>query len=149
MRSPPPSACCPSAKPSCTVQTRPPTRSRASTTTIVAPAAMSSRAAARPAKPAPATSTDTPSSDRTLSLYSEHVTRTRHSALGTGHRHSAPALGTRHRYVIYTPSMLVVLAFAAMSYAHPEQLVDTDWVAAHANDANVRVVDMRQSGFDA
>jgi thiosulfate/3-mercaptopyruvate sulfurtransferase len=45
--------------------------------------------------------------------------------------------------------MLVMLAFAAMSYAHPEQLVDTDWVAAHAADANVRIVDMRQSGFDA
>ena len=44
--------------------------------------------------------------------------------------------------------MLVMLAFAAMSYAHPEQLVDTDWVAAHAADANVRIVDMRQSGFD-
>jgi thiosulfate/3-mercaptopyruvate sulfurtransferase len=44
--------------------------------------------------------------------------------------------------------MIVMLAFAAMSYAHPEQLVDTDWVAAHAADANVRVVDMRQSGFE-
>ncbi len=44
--------------------------------------------------------------------------------------------------------MIVMLAFAAMSYAHPEQLVDTDWVAAHGADANVRVVDMRQSGFD-
>src|SRR5881394_2507736 len=41
-------------------------------------------------------------------------------------------------------SMLVVLAVA---YAHPEQLVETDWVAAHAADANVRIVDMRQSGF--
>jgi thiosulfate/3-mercaptopyruvate sulfurtransferase len=45
--------------------------------------------------------------------------------------------------------MLAMLAFAAMSYALPEQLVETDWVAAHAKDANVRVVDMRQSGFDA
>jgi thiosulfate/3-mercaptopyruvate sulfurtransferase len=44
--------------------------------------------------------------------------------------------------------MIVMLAFAAMSYAHPEQLVDTDWVSAHAADANVRVVDMRQTGFD-
>jgi thiosulfate/3-mercaptopyruvate sulfurtransferase len=34
-----------------------------------------------------------------------------------------------------------------VAYAHPEQLVDTDWVAAHAADANVRVVDMRQSGY--
>lgn len=36
-----------------------------------------------------------------------------------------------------------------MVYAHPEQLVDTDWVAAHATDRNVRVIDMRQSGYDA
>ena len=33
-----------------------------------------------------------------------------------------------------------------MAYAHPEQLVETDWVAAHAGDANVRIVDMRQRG---
>lgn len=43
--------------------------------------------------------------------------------------------------------MIAVVALLAMTYAHPEQLVDTDWVAAHAADANVRVVDMRQSGF--
>ncbi len=34
-----------------------------------------------------------------------------------------------------------------MTYAHPEQLVDTDWVAAHAADANVRIVDMRQASY--
>ena len=34
-----------------------------------------------------------------------------------------------------------------MTYAHPEQLVDTAWVAAHASDANVRIVDMRQNGY--
>ena len=28
--------------------------------------------------------------------------------------------------------MLVILALLAGVYAHPEQLVDTDWVAAHA-----------------
>ena len=28
------------------------------------------------------------------------------------------------------------------AYAHPEVLVSTDWVAAHANDANVRVVEV-------
>jgi thiosulfate/3-mercaptopyruvate sulfurtransferase len=39
--------------------------------------------------------------------------------------------------------MLPLLALLAATYAHPEQLVDTDWVAAHARDANVRVVDMR------
>src|ERR1019366_5970350 len=43
--------------------------------------------------------------------------------------------------------MLPVLALLAMTYAHPEQLVETDWVAAHAADANVRIVDVRQSGF--
>jgi len=43
--------------------------------------------------------------------------------------------------------MLPVLLVAAMTYAHPEQLVDTDWVAQHAGDANVRIVDMRQGGY--
>src|SRR5262245_34090770 len=43
--------------------------------------------------------------------------------------------------------MLTILALQLAVYAHPEQLVDTAWVAAHAADANVRVVDMRQSGF--
>ena len=28
------------------------------------------------------------------------------------------------------------------NYAHPEVLVDTDWVAAHAKDPNVRVVEV-------
>jgi thiosulfate/3-mercaptopyruvate sulfurtransferase len=46
--------------------------------------------------------------------------------------------------------MFSVLAIVAMTtYIHPEQLVDTDWVAAHSADANVRIVDMRQSGYDA
>lgn len=45
--------------------------------------------------------------------------------------------------------MLPLLVLAAMTYAHPEQLVDTAWVAEHGADANVRIVDMRQSGFDA
>ena len=43
--------------------------------------------------------------------------------------------------------MLATLAVLAMTYAHPEQLVETDWVAAHAADANLRIVDMRQNGF--
>lgn len=38
---------------------------------------------------------------------------------------------------------------AALTYAHPEQLVETAWVAAHARDANVRVLDVRRSGYDA
>jgi thiosulfate/3-mercaptopyruvate sulfurtransferase len=44
--------------------------------------------------------------------------------------------------------MLPTLALLAVAYAHPEQLVDTAWVAAHGTDANVRIVDMRQAGFD-
>jgi len=43
--------------------------------------------------------------------------------------------------------MLFLLALMAASYVHPEQLVDTDWVAAHSGDANVRIVDMRQNGY--
>jgi thiosulfate/3-mercaptopyruvate sulfurtransferase len=43
--------------------------------------------------------------------------------------------------------MFPLLALLALAYAHPEQLVETDWVAAHARDANVRIVDMRQSGY--
>jgi thiosulfate/3-mercaptopyruvate sulfurtransferase len=44
---------------------------------------------------------------------------------------------------------LSVVAVLAISYAHPEQLVDTAWVAAHASDATVRIVDMRANGFEA
>src|ERR1041384_4829259 len=43
--------------------------------------------------------------------------------------------------------MLLALALLAVAYAHPEQLVETDWVVAHARDANVRIVDMRMNGF--
>jgi thiosulfate/3-mercaptopyruvate sulfurtransferase len=43
--------------------------------------------------------------------------------------------------------MLLTLALVVATYAHPEQLVDTEWVAAHASDPNVRVVDMRQTGY--
>src|SRR5215212_9935970 len=45
--------------------------------------------------------------------------------------------------------MLPILVILALTYAHPEQLVETDWVAAHAADANVRIVDMRMNGFAA
>src|ERR1041385_8523803 len=41
--------------------------------------------------------------------------------------------------------MLPLLAMLALTYAHPEQLVETDWGAAHAKDANVRVIDMRMA----
>jgi len=43
--------------------------------------------------------------------------------------------------------MLALLALLATAYAHPDQLVETDWVAAHASDRNVRIVDMRQTGY--
>ena len=32
--------------------------------------------------------------------------------------------------------MMILLAAA---YAHPEQLVETDWVASHAHDATIRI----------
>ena len=32
-------------------------------------------------------------------------------------------------------------AAAQTSYAHPEVLVDTEWVAQHLNDPNVRIVE--------
>lgn len=44
---------------------------------------------------------------------------------------------------------LLALALAAQisGFARPDLLVDTDWLAAHLNDANVRVVDMRPRGY--
>src|ERR1700716_1732684 len=45
--------------------------------------------------------------------------------------------------------MILVLTFVALTYAHPEQLVETEWVAAHAADPAVRVVDMRRTGYAA
>jgi thiosulfate/3-mercaptopyruvate sulfurtransferase len=42
-------------------------------------------------------------------------------------------------------SLMVLLA--AATYAHPEQLVDTAWVADHARDPDVRIVDMRMTGY--
>jgi len=43
--------------------------------------------------------------------------------------------------------LLMIVLQAAAIYAHPEQLVDTAWVVAHATDADLRIVDMRQSGY--
>ena len=45
--------------------------------------------------------------------------------------------------------MFAPLLFAVIGYAHAEQLVDTAWVAAHARDADVRILDLRRSGFEA
>ena len=44
--------------------------------------------------------------------------------------------------------MLLMIALAALTYAHPDQLVDTDWVAQHGGDARVRIVDMRRTGYE-
>jgi thiosulfate/3-mercaptopyruvate sulfurtransferase len=50
---------------------------------------------------------------------------------------------------LYTSLMIsmLLLALAAASYVHPEQLVDTQWIADHAADPAIRIVDMRQSGY--
>ncbi len=45
--------------------------------------------------------------------------------------------------------MLPLVIVAALAYAHPELLVETEWVATHAQDAHVRVVDMRSNGYAA
>jgi thiosulfate/3-mercaptopyruvate sulfurtransferase len=45
--------------------------------------------------------------------------------------------------------MLHALLFAAaVGHVHPEQLVSAAWVATHAKDATVRVLDVRREGFD-
>ena len=43
--------------------------------------------------------------------------------------------------------MLPLLAILAVSYAHPEQLVEPEWVAGHVFDNGIRIVDMRQAGY--
>jgi len=43
--------------------------------------------------------------------------------------------------------MLMALMLMALGYAHPEQLVDTDWLAAHRSDRGVRIVDMRSRNY--
>ena len=43
--------------------------------------------------------------------------------------------------------MFPLLTLLAMTYAHPEQLLDTDWLAAHLSDPGLRIVDMRQRGY--
>ena len=40
-------------------------------------------------------------------------------------------------------------ATPAAAYVRPELLVETDWVATRANDPNVRIVDLRPTGYDA
>jgi len=47
----------------------------------------------------------------------------------------------------YNHRMFLLLTLLMAAYAHPEQLVETDWVAAHAADPNIRIVDMRRTGY--
>jgi len=42
---------------------------------------------------------------------------------------------------------LLLATQAPAGYARPELLVDTAWLAAHMNDANVRIIDMRTRGY--
>jgi thiosulfate/3-mercaptopyruvate sulfurtransferase len=51
------------------------------------------------------------------------------------------------RYVVMLVLACLAPLGAASGYAHPELLVDTAWVAIHTTDPNVRLVDMRTSGF--
>jgi len=44
-------------------------------------------------------------------------------------------------------SMMAVLIAAQSAFARPELLVDTTWLAAHLNDPNVRIVDLRPKGY--
>ena len=44
-------------------------------------------------------------------------------------------------------SLLLAAQVASGGYARPELLVDTAWVAAHAADAQVRIVDLRPRGY--
>jgi thiosulfate/3-mercaptopyruvate sulfurtransferase len=42
---------------------------------------------------------------------------------------------------------IAVLLAAQTSYARPDLLVDASWLAAHLNDANIRIVDLRPRGY--
>jgi thiosulfate/3-mercaptopyruvate sulfurtransferase len=43
--------------------------------------------------------------------------------------------------------MLAILMAAQAAFARPELLVDTAWLAAHASDPDVRIVDLRPKGY--
>jgi thiosulfate/3-mercaptopyruvate sulfurtransferase len=52
------------------------------------------------------------------------------------------------RRTIRRMAFLFALMLAqASGYSRPELLVDTAWLAQHANDSNVRIVDMRARGY--
>jgi len=40
-------------------------------------------------------------------------------------------------------------ASPAADYAHPESLVTTEWVAAHTGDREIRLIDVRRSGYES
>jgi thiosulfate/3-mercaptopyruvate sulfurtransferase len=44
--------------------------------------------------------------------------------------------------------IIAVAILAAATYAHPEMLVSTDWLAAHLNDPDIRIVDLRRAAGD-
>ena len=44
-------------------------------------------------------------------------------------------------------TLLAIMMTAQIGYARPELLVDTEWLLAHLNDANVRIVDLRRRGY--
>ena len=43
--------------------------------------------------------------------------------------------------------LLAMLLAAQTGFVRPELLVDADWLAAHLNDSNVRIVDLRPRGY--
>lgn len=49
--------------------------------------------------------------------------------------------------VIFAPLAVAGVTFGRQGYARPELLVDTTWLAAHLNDADVRIVDLRARGY--
>ena len=42
-----------------------------------------------------------------------------------------------------------IMMMLLLAYARPEMLVDTNWLAAHLRDPDIRIVDMRNQGYDA
>lgn len=44
--------------------------------------------------------------------------------------------------------LLAAAMLTAAAYARPEMLVSTEWLAAHLNDPNIRIVDMRRAATD-
>jgi thiosulfate/3-mercaptopyruvate sulfurtransferase len=51
------------------------------------------------------------------------------------------------RHTLAMPFLFALILAAQGNYARPELLVDTAWLAAHLNDPNVRIVDMRARGY--